>query len=100
MTKVYLDLVTNHLTRWTMNSLELLSSSDRNECGWPAMTVAPYDYGVFVTVPDFDHVLDTALVEVPDDLLQVLEFAASKGCELVRFDASSDQIEDLPVYEW
>lgn len=93
MTKIYLDLSTGHLTKVTMDSL----SYGTGRQGWPAMTIASYTYGVFVSVPDFGTQDCSGL---PADLVKVLRLAAELGCELVRFDADGDVHIFLPTFDW
>lgn len=91
--KSYLDLSTGHLTKETMDNL----SYDTGRHGWPAMSIASYAYGAFVTVPDFK---EADCSNLPDDLRAVLRHAYDEGCELVRFDADGEERDDLPTFEW
>lgn len=84
----YCDLSTAHLSRATMSMLE---SRDH---GFP-FTVAPYDFGVFVGVPDELDVNTT-----PKDLLQVMQHAKKLNCFVVRFDADGDVCAALPAFDW
>lgn len=38
--------------------------------------------------------------DIPRDLWSVFEYARSKGCDYIMFDADADTIEELPVFEW
>lgn len=52
--------------------------------GWPAMTIAAYDTGVFVSVPaDTNH---PGLEKLPFDLLATFKVARSLNADMVRFD--------------
>lgn len=102
-TFLYLDLCTNHVTQGTMDLLSTANKT-RNDLaiwlGWPAMTIAPYEYGCFVTVPDFDNVEPDKLNALPVDLAAVLRYAFDGGCYVVRFDSSGDHIIGLKYYDW
>lgn len=92
---MYLDCTTNHLTKETMELLE--QGEDANLVA----TVAPYKYGVFVSVPSFDDPDEKHHETWPEDLIRVLRFADSLGCIVVRFDADAQAFpDDLPVYNW
>ena len=97
--RIYLDVSTGHLSVATRNMLERFDASDRMSVGWPAMTIAAYPHGWFVTVPPFG-VPDIAeqCKALPQDLYDVLCHAYKGGAELVRFDTDGEQI-DLPTYE-
>jgi len=41
----YLDLSTAHLRRETMDTLSDATEGTCQARGWPAMTIAPYEYG-------------------------------------------------------
>ena len=84
----YFDLSTAHLTRTTMNLL------DSGAHGF-LFTVAPYDFGVFVGVPD-----ELDLATTPKDLLQVMRYAKMLGCAVIRFDADGDTHDELPAFDW
>jgi hypothetical protein len=102
MIKTYLDIYTAHLTRATMDLLENIAApasfaADKIHANdWPAMSVAVYEFGVFITVPEKIE----GCHNLPDDLRDVLLFAQSQGVGMVRFDAHSDGIEDLKSYDW
>lgn len=91
----YLDVSTEHITRGTMAKLE---SGSSHLYGWPAMSIANYEYGCFVTVP-----LDTEPEQweaLPPDLAKVLDYARKLGAILVRFDAEGEPAHKLPTYDW
>lgn len=94
MMYIYLDLSTGHLTDETRETLGRLTAADRFYCGWPAMTVAQYDYGFFITVPDAMTEPDQMLA-LPDDLCNVLQFAAQLGAAVVRLDADGPALSGL-----
>lgn len=96
----YLDLSTNHTTQATSDLLAVISSADRCKLEWPAMTVAPYEYGCFVTVPDLVETPNERLMTLPQDLALVLMHARAQGCTVVRFDSGADVIEGLPFHDW
>jgi len=100
MINTYIDISTGHLKQRTMNLLSSMDTTARYKAGWPAMTVAPYDHGAFVTVPPLEELEVFAQMHaLPTDLAAVLSLAFSRGATLVRFDADGDLI-NLPHYEW
>lgn len=86
----YLDLATGHVSESTMDWL------NKAPCVSPAMTIAPYEYGAFVSVPDapLEH------ADLPEDLRDVLSFARDNGCVVVRLDADGDAVDGLPWFDW
>jgi hypothetical protein len=96
-THQYLDLSTGHVMQATM---DLLSNGGLDLCreqGWPAMTIAPYPFGCFVTVPNMTQ---EAIDALPPDLCEVFEYAFNLAVRLVRFDSDGDQIDELQHYDW
>lgn len=90
----YLDCSTGHITKQTM---ELLEKGE--ESGLSFMSVAPYKYGAFVTVPD--DTADPARVSaMPNDLAVVLALAHGRGCQVVRFDSDGATYDELPSFNW
>jgi hypothetical protein len=87
----YLDICNNNLSQKTFNWLSNVSGA---EIG---MTVAAYDYGVFVSVPPDDEDEEKQL---PEDLEVVLAYARKKNCIVVRFDRDADVVEGIPNYDW
>lgn len=103
MILTYLDLSTGHLTEATRDLIDTCVERQRSDLGgpgladWPAMTVAGYTYGWFMTVPyEFDPHEWRAL---PQDLATVLSYARRHNVPLVRFDSDADTVADLPLYE-
>lgn len=86
----YLDVCNNNLSQ---NTFDWLSKVSGSQIG---MTVAAYDYGVFVSVP-IDEDKDQQL---PEDLEAVLAYARSRSCIVVRFDKDADVVEGLQNYDW
>lgn len=102
MKLTYLDLSTGHLSKQTMELLE--RAGDRTQVAtetakWPAMTIAAYAHGMFVTVPDPD-VSYAQYGEMPSDLADVVHHAQVNGINLLRFDSDGDWIKGLPTFEW
>ena len=84
----YLDLSTGHLTAATRDKLDYTPHPE-----WPAMSIASYEFGWFLTVPVEDlHLL-------PDDLCVVMRLAKDLGIAVVRFDADGDVHQVLPYYQ-
>ena len=99
MINTYLDLSTAHLTARTLEQLQKRQGADNTPAlGWPALTIANYPAGVFVSVPCLDLIGIAQMQNLPSDLSEVLRYAYRRGCYLVRFDADGDNI-GLPIYE-
>lgn len=86
----YADLSTAHLRVDTIENLD-------------ADTI-PYSYeyeeGIFISVPektDLDN--DEWTKDLPDDLMNLLEYAWKNECQLIRLDRDAEIIKDLPVYQ-
>lgn len=92
-----LVLSTAHISEDVMLKLSRLTSVDRVNAGWPAMTVAPYEYGVFLTVPEY-AMRDYA--RMPEALSDVLAYAKRHGADVLRLDADGPTVADLKPYEW
>lgn len=94
----YLDLSTAHLSAETKGDFDLIGDVN-NPTG---LTVAKYDYGYFVSVPESMEAVDTphgvTKRKLPDDLREVLKFALRNGCCVVRFDADAEVVDGLPVF--
>lgn len=86
----YLDICNSCLTQETFDWLSNISG---HELG---MTVAAYDYGVFLGVPEN---LDGGN-ELPEDLIKVLQYANSKGCVVVRFDKDAEGVDGIQDHNW
>lgn len=86
----YLDISTGYVSR---NTMELLESC--RPCG---MTVAPYEFGAFVSVPPLEQLIEES--DAPDDLKMVLTFARKHGCDVVRLDSDGGLVDGLPYFEW
>lgn len=97
-----MELSTANLTRSTMGMLDSILQENRAdklcEWDWPAMTIAPYDFGCFVTVPAQYQINPSA--EVPEDLHNILTYASRLGVNLIRFDKDAEADENLPTYDW
>lgn len=83
-TPTYLDLSTVHLQPSTLNTAP-----------HPCYLIAHYPEGAFFYVPSDDLDPDT-----PPELAFILGYAKGLGCTIVRFDADSEKIEGLPVFDW
>jgi len=91
----YLDICTSHVS---METMEWLGKATPGQLTCPGITVAPYKYGVFVSVPG--ESANIMKLKCADDLKAVLLFGRTKGCDVVRFDADAPSITELPVFEW
>lgn len=98
----YLDLSLNHLTERTSGQLltELHNVSNWDRLNWPAVRLVTYDEGLFITVPDFDHMTDKQHDALPPDLATVFRFAWDRSVTLIRFDADGGVMTGLPTFEW
>lgn len=93
----YLDLSTGHLMRSTIEHLEVLAQPDQFDSSWPAMTIASYPNGFFVTVPTIAE--PEQIAALPVDLVAVIAHARQRGAALLRFDSDGEQVDGLPFYE-
>ncbi len=109
MIYTHLDLSTSHVTLETMKQLSHLgvagdcatgdcSDARIQAAGWPAMTIAAYDRGCFVSVPSF--FTDEQRDAVPEDLRYVFRHAQAYGATLIRLDSDGATLEALPTYDW
>lgn len=109
----YVDLSTAHVSRATMALLDFIggrndavadSGRRLHEAGWPAMTVAPYECGVFISVPNADCAeLGVAEAEarfLPLELTLILAYARRLGATLVCLDADAERVEGLQLFDW
>jgi len=87
----YMDLSTNHVSKKTMDWLD--AAEERTE---PTITIAPYDYGCFVGVPQEPE----TYTELPKDLLAVLVFARANNCDVVRFDKDGETRSEIKLFNW
>ena len=90
----YLDLSSGHVSEETMDWLSEATPA-RSHC--TGITIAPYEYGVFVGVPD--DVGNIKDLECADDLKAVLRYARQTGCDVIRFDRDGDTVADLPHFD-
>ena len=88
-----LDLMSNHVSQETMQAMSRAPS-------WGPITVAPYEYGAFVSVPSNDGECNVDDLRCPVDLKIVLNKARSLGCDIVCFDAAADALDGLPYFDW
>ena len=87
----YLDCSIGHITKETSEFLERVYGTN-DIC----QTVASYEYGYFVSVPpeaEYDE-------SVPTDLREILDFARSKGCLILRLDTDGDTHPELKFFDW
>ena len=69
------------------------------------ITVAEYPEGYFIgPLQGIDELgkaeLRLTYFGVPEDLLNLLVWAARKGYYWVRLDCAGDTVEELPTFEW
>lgn len=94
----FLDICSNHLSRPTFAFLEAAQPTGPHCLG---LTIAPYEFGAFVTVPsDSEHGTKIDALQCPDDLKVVLKHARSIGCALLRFDTEGGVVRGLPLFNW
>lgn len=87
----YLDSSTAHISFETNTFLESVAGS--NSLG---LTIASYEYGFFVSVPPNPEYHE----DVPTDLRNLLDYARTQGCFIVRLDEAADTIDALPTFNW
>lgn len=89
----YLDLSTAHLSAETCKELDFID-------GTTGPTVAKYDCGYFISVPESVEFIDDLGCDLPTDLRNVLRFARKIGCDVVRFDRDAEILsKHLPVFK-
>lgn len=88
---LYLDCSSAYLSRHTRSRLE-----EGDNFG-AAVSVAPYDLGVFITIPSPDEEEGTRFGGMPPDLVSVLKYAEARSCLLVRFDRDGDEYPELVI---
>jgi hypothetical protein len=93
-TNRYLDLSTGHVSEQTMDWLNEATPSQSHCSG---ITVAPYEYGAFLSVPSEAAAIDD--LECADDLKTVLKYARSIGCDVVRFDSDAMLVAGLQYFD-
>jgi hypothetical protein len=97
----YIDLASCHLTEATLTELANSSPDSRANLSWPAMSVAPYEHGIFFTVPAMEeNYIHQQMRNLPQDLADVLRYAYSLGAQVVRLESDGEQAEELTYYEW
>lgn len=105
MIYTYLDLSTGHLSAGTSAMLDGLAELPHSHgavaaLDWPAMTIASYPYGYFVTVPPLNMPDVRSQAEnLPADLRACLEHAHTQGIHLLRFDAEGDALHCLEHFD-
>lgn len=90
-----LDLSSGHVSGATMHWLSEATPVGSHCAG---VSVAPYEYGVFVSVPG--DPVDILCLDCPLDLKQVLEFARGCRCDIVRLDSDAVRLAALPYFDW
>lgn len=91
----YLDLSTGHLSEATMDWLNEATPA-RSHCS--GLTIAPYEFGAFVSVPGESEAIDE--LECADDLKAVLRYARGINCDVLRFDSDGSTVSGLPRFNW
>ncbi len=91
----YLDLSTGHVSEETMHWLGDATPAKSHCMG---ITIAPYEYGAFVSVPSDAAAFEE--LECADDLKAVLHYAKGLNCDVVRFDSDGDTVPGLPHFNW
>jgi len=90
-----LSLSPHHLLPATLVELaDAATTAPEKRVGWPAMTIAPYPSGVFLTVPEHGSSLEA----LPIDLARLLSTAQARGVVMIRLDAEADIDDALPAY--
>lgn len=91
----YLDLVSNHVSQETM---EWMGEARPTELRSSGITIAPYEYGAFVSVPGELEGIDVLVC--PDDLKVVLRYAREIECDVIRFDGDASELDGLQLFDW
>lgn len=91
----YLDLSTGHIPEATM---EWLSEAVPTRSHCDGLTIAPYEYGAFVSVPGESETIEG--LNCPEDLKVVLRHARGLDCDVVRLDVAAEQLAELQHFDW
>lgn len=83
----YLDLSTGHVSRKTAKWL------DNNPDGIIMYLKGEYGWIIHVSSEEYDK-------NIPNDLIKVIEYAKSKECGWIMFDADGEVIEELELFNW
>jgi hypothetical protein len=88
----FLDISTDHLSKEAGEALE------NGGVGDAILIVTPTDHGYFVHASsDEDKVLSQC--GVPRDLIDLLEFASTNGCDYIMFDRDAPVISGFPTFQ-
>lgn len=90
MIQKYLDLSTGHVSAATA---EWLDMNARKLISYKIQLKGEYGWLIFALSEEFD-------VEVPEDLLKVINYAKAKKCTWIMFDRDGATIDKLPYFEW
>jgi hypothetical protein len=94
-----IELSSGHLSRDTVDLLEGLPLDILcGVKGWPAMQIAPYIFGWFITTPEAQYLQSPT--NLPEDLWRVLNFASIQGADIIRLDSEGRIENSLPHYDW
>jgi len=88
----FLDISTDHLSKAAEETLE------NGGIGDAILVVTPTEHGYLVfAATDEDKTL--AQSGVPQDLVDLLEFASRNGCDYIMFDNDASIVQGLPTFQ-
>ena len=91
-----LTLSTIHIkpetAKWIENkkNIENLAIYEKSEYGW----------FIFVEKDYLEELTEVVGNNIPQDLLDTMNFARLQGCEWLCLDCDGNEIDDLPSYDW
>lgn len=108
MNNIYkmIGMSTAHLTNETVKKMENdCDLCTRNQGRWNGQKETEIDivvyskggHGWFVLVSDWDDDPDT---NIPEDLMECLEFASRRGYDWIMFDPEENEVDELSTYHW
>ena len=93
ITRKFLDLSRNHLTR---EDQEFLHTASLRETGNPIIPCAETATGWFMYA---DEAAEIQLTKVPHRICIIMLHSRKHGCDYVLFDENGPEDPDLPVFE-
>lgn len=97
----FMDASTSHVSETTRDWLDeqgrIAAAVRTSQDESPAIHIGKTDTGWFFYAPEDT---DFAELEVPDDVIHLMQEARKRGCEYVMLDCDADTLDGLPVYEW
>ena len=84
---------TAHISEATASRLD---TTPVEEWPWAGGRYGPYGWFLYA----HDENAGVGDEAIPDDLMAVMKWVFSQGCDYVLFDRDGDTVEGLAVYDW